>query len=370
MRYCLIALALFSLQAMAGKDDTPLQDHFIKCENRDCSAYTSSKFRMGDSFLTGRSIEGESFFADADSNRSFNTAFPPKKIIAVHNHNTGQLYKSGVDYLPSATGITIPEHSAIAFAPKGFITTATPEEIKNYGVRVTTEFQAYQYDITYSKESVFYPKIYGSLGSLASKLGNATVRITFYGDSITQGANATSSYAPPHQPAYPELVMARLSELYPGRVEYRNNSVGGWSAINAAKAVDKRVNDLPADLVVLAFGMNDAGAYAPAEYRKHIKRLIDSIRAKQPDSAILLATPIRANPQSFIQKHQYVDGYLESLTSLAYEYSSVAVVDLTAAWDRILENKRYYDVTGNGLNHPNDFGHRIIAEVVLDAIVK
>jgi hypothetical protein len=31
--------------------------------------------------------------------------------------------------------------------------------------------------------------------------------------------------------------------------------------------------------------------------------------------------------------------------------------------------QEYYDVTGNGLNHPNDFGHRLYAQVVLAQLV-
>jgi hypothetical protein len=42
---------------------------------------------------------------------------------------------------------------------------------------------------------------------------------------------------------------------------------------------------------------------------------------------------------------------------------------MTSAWDMMMSKKNYLDVTGNGLNHPNDFGHRILAEVVLSAIL-
>ncbi|MEX5582464.1 SGNH/GDSL hydrolase family protein [Pseudomonas lurida] len=371
MRYCLTILFFISTGALCevAPDGAQMQTSFTKCENLDCGLYTSLKFRMEDNFLTGRYVEGESFFASSDGAKQFNTAFKPDKILTVYNHNTGKIYLSGKDYIPTETGISIPEGSSITLAPPGFENSVSSEDLKNYGVKLSTEFQTYQYAVSYYKSETFKQKTYGSLSAFKNKLGKYPTSITFFGDSITDGANATNSSAPPYQPGYAGLVMARLNELYPNMVQYRNNSVGGWSAINATASVEYRVNDLKSDLVVLAFGMNDAGGYAPEEYKKHIKYVIDAIRAKQPETAILLVSPTRANPNTFVQKREYVDAYLPVLIGLSESYENIAVADLTTPWDRLLKNKSYYDITGNGLNHPNDFGHRIIAEVVLNSII-
>ena len=34
-----------------------------------------------------------------------------------------------------------------------------------------------------------------------------------------------------------------------------------------------------------------------------------------------------------------------------------------------LERKSFYDMSGNGVNHPNDYGHRIYATVILDMLL-
>ena len=34
-------------------------------------------------------------------------------------------------------------------------------------------------------------------------------------------------------------------------------------------------------------------------------------------------------------------------------------------WQRLLTRKRHVDVTGNGVNHPNDYGHRVYAQAIL-----
>ena len=39
------------------------------------------------------------------------------------------------------------------------------------------------------------------------------------------------------------------------------------------------------------------------------------------------------------------------------------LADLTAVWSEMLERKKDWDLTGNGVNHPNDFGHRVYAQV-------
>ena len=41
------------------------------------------------------------------------------------------------------------------------------------------------------------------------------------------------------------------------------------------------------------------------------------------------------------------------------------MADVTSVWLELAKRKPYWDYTGNGLNHPNDFGHRLYAQVIL-----
>jgi hypothetical protein len=43
---------------------------------------------------------------------------------------------------------------------------------------------------------------------------------------------------------------------------------------------------------------------------------------------------------------------------------------MTQVWFDLLRRKSVYDVTGNGINHPNDFGHRLYAQVILSLLVE
>src|SRR5262249_42128448 len=59
--------------------------------------------------------------------------------------------------------------------------------------------------------------------------------------------------------------------------------------------------------------------------------------------------------------------YRDALASLSK--GGVALADLTSVWTEFLERKQDWDLTGNGVNHPNDFGHRVYAQVLSSLLV-
>ena len=66
--------------------------------------------------------------------------------------------------------------------------------------------------------------------------------------------------------------------------------------------------------------------------------------------------------------------YLEALKSLVGAEGTaakgLALADLTSLWTEMLTRKRDSDLTGNGVNHPSDFGHRVYASAVLSLLVE
>jgi hypothetical protein len=61
-----------------------------------------------------------------------------------------------------------------------------------------------------------------------------------------------------------------------------------------------------------------------------------------------------------------MNGYLAALKSL--ESEKIAVADVWSMHAHILNTKRYCDISGNHVNHPNDFMVRVYAQVV-DALL-
>ena len=62
----------------------------------------------------------------------------------------------------------------------------------------------------------------------------------------------------------------------------------------------------------------------------------------------------------------YQEDYLPEL--LALEEEGTAVADLTSIHKYLITKKRYFDMTGNNVNHPNDFFARFYAQVILQTV--
>ena len=56
------------------------------------------------------------------------------------------------------------------------------------------------------------------------------------------------------------------------------------------------------------------------------------------------------------------------LDALAKTDAGIAFIDIGGYWEKYFVNKKFRDLTGNGVNHPNDFGHRFYAKTIADAL--
>lgn len=206
------------------------------------------------------------------------------------------------------------------------------------------------------------------LGGFRSKLiaGN-TVKVVTLGDSISTGANASGAVgAPPGQPGYPGLVAQGLEARFGVKVISKNLSVGGMSTPWGVQQIPAVVAEGP-DLLILAFGMNDASGQTPtADYAARTREIADRVRYARPGCEVILVATMTANPEWSYARPELYPVYAEALKGLTG--NGVALADVTAVWSAVLEKKSYLSLSGNGLNHPNDFGHRIYADVILGVI--
>ncbi|MPN39371.1 hypothetical protein SDC9_186899 [bioreactor metagenome] len=62
--------------------------------------------------------------------------------------------------------------------------------------------------------------------------------------------------------------------------------------------------------------------------------------------------------------------YTNKLYEVAKDYNGVVVANMTQIHKYILTRKHYRDITGNNVNHPNDFVARMYLQVLLDTISK
>jgi len=194
--------------------------------------------------------------------------------------------------------------------------------------------------------------------SLAKLNVKQPLKLVALGDSITIGANASGVVgAPPHQPPYPQLVANTLQQRFGASVTLTNLARGGTGAGWGLEMVAKVVAEKP-DLVILAFGMNHSEP--AAGFEAVMRKLRDAVQAACPEADIVLVAPMTGNPCGFPQER--FTGYCAALRNLTGPH--VALADVTSPWLELLKRKPFSDLSGNNINHPNDFGHRVYAQII------
>ena len=338
-------------------------------------------------FWRGTVTEGESVLFirdDTTGEARASVLFPIQQVLAVRNSAGDVTYKEGRDYLwtPGSREIVLPPGSRIiASNPAALRRPAKTQKFELthrdgkgeilFGARL--EYHELQTCITYSHAPdlwtapvpVSAPK---TLPRTVRKLSNKQpVRIVVLGDSISTGCNASGwAEGAPFQPAYPDLLRLHLEDLYQSQVQVTNLSVGGMDTGWALTMIDKVVEPRP-DLVIVAFGMNDAAGRSAREYQANIEGVVSRVRERLPDVEFVLVASMLGNRGWTRLRHELFPEYRDALAKL--RGPGVALADLTSVWTRFLELKQDWDQTGNGVNHPNDFGHRVYAQVITALLV-
>ena len=168
--------------------------------------------------------------------------------------------------------------------------------------------------------------------------------------------------AAPFQPGYPELVVAQLQVLSESEITLKNRAVSGWSVENGVADLDALLAEKP-NLIIVAYGMNDVGRQDPKWFGEQTRTIIERVKAINAETEILLVSPMLGNKEWIHTPREMFPLYRDELKALVAP--GVALADVTAVWELLLQRKHDLDLTGNGLNHPNDFGHRLYAQAVL-----
>ena len=112
--------------------------------------------------------------------------------------------------------------------------------------------------------------------------------------------------------------------------------------------------------------MNDVFARDAAAYQQNVRGIMESIRQASPNTEFLLVASMLVNVEWGMPMEQF-PLYRKKLLELCGE--GVVLADLTAIWEELLKHKSFYDLTGNGVHHPNDFGHTVYAQVILSLLI-
>ena len=204
---------------------------------------------------------------------------------------------------------------------------------------------------------------------------NESLKVLFYGDSIFAGGDASSGRGrEPMMPTLDVLMAEYLRTISSGTITFDNISVGGWTVENGLAALQpggyagKDYSQYSGyDLLMLSFGMNNAGTSAES-FKATTQEIVETIKEKNPNIEVILVSCICPNPAAagFYGNQQYFGAALQELA----DENGYAFVDMFAVHKKILEFKNYSATTGNGINHPNDWLIRIYAQNILSAMVE
>ena len=342
-------------------------------------------------FWLGDTVDGESvlFLKDpATGEAKAQLLFPVQDILNVTRAVDwrvpgGMTFEAGRDYLVKAGSreVTLPKDSRIpSFTPDQLRRPAGSQKHKlthrdgngEILFAAGAEYHEMQVCISYRHASEPWPSAptfdENALPKTIQKLNSKeTVSIVLLGDSISTGCNASGwANCSPHQPPYQDLLLEHLKQTYSPNITLTNLAVGGTSTPWGVTRIPDVVAVKP-DLVILAFGMNDSSGRSSEEYKSNTLAMIKAVRETQPQAEFILIATMLGNRDWVTLKHERFPQYRTALQELTAP--GIALADMTSIWTEMLNRKQDWDLTGNGVNHPNDFGHRVYAQVLTKLLV-
>lgn len=276
----------------------------------------------------------------------------PEGAVKVESYDGRTIYEQGRDYVIEGRSLRLPEGSGIPVGTRDDLYYMTEQEARQ-------ELAAMPYDLGFGPVSTADGK-YITLRAIdhPEYLTKWQVCVSYKTKEEWWGKKPESKR---------ELVAKGLEQKYHCRVEMDNVSKAGegtaWAAEHAGELIGKKSYDL----VILGFGMNDR---EPGNiFQENIKELIRQVRGCVRKTEFLLIATTLPNPETTtppIHFTAYQHEYAKVL--LALEEKGIAVADVQTVQKEIQKRKRYLDITGNWLNHPNDFLAGIQAQVVFRSL--
>lgn len=385
---CMLLNILTGCSTEKGVEEMPKIDKIMQGleeNDKDCPEYNLEKYTAN--YWESDVIYNEAVMPLKEEDGSMQPIplmYKAEKILAVRDSSLKTLYEEGKDYILQDGKLVIPEGSAIEtieyneyYPDRKYKGKKLPKAEGRGFILWCEGFNLHQMQIavTYAHvdqwEGTVPPAQGESLSNTLSKLENKKpVKILVYGDSIATGANSSSDTGDePFAPKWFEMMEAALKKKYGYEdITVINTAEGGTdSGWGADKAYENGQKHEP-DLAIIAFGMNDIKT-EPEQFTTNIRRIIQTISLGNDDCEFIAVATMLANPESTFSGNQVK--FRDALKNADWgKDQHVVIADMTTYYEDLLHNKRYWDMSCNNINHPNDFLARGYAQLLLRTLEK
>ena len=175
--------------------------------------------------------------------------------------------------------------------------------------------------------------------------------VAFLGGSITQGCNATN-----HENCYANKTYLWFKNRFPEiNVKYINAGIGATGSIIGVHRVEEQVLSKNPDIVFLDFAVNDKdNKYNKIAYDSLIRRIL-SHNSKPALIEVFMSTDVLENVQ-------------EQQVEIGKRYDVPMVSFRDAIRNEINDGKLKWSEVASDEVHPNDKGHEIISELLINLL--
>ena len=216
---------------------------------------------------------------------------------------------------------------------------------------------------------------------LQGLIENGPITIVAFGDSVTHGAVAHDEID--YETVYWNRLKKKINNLrnyVP--VNVINAGIGGITAKDSLKRMDKQVLSHNPDLIIVCFGLNDVNGTLE-DYLNSLEEIFD--KAQKSGAEVIFMTPNMLNTSVLddtaeehyeyaiktakMQNEGRMDLYMESAVQLATRMG-VKVCDCYKKWKKLSETQDVTYLLANRINHPTKEMHELFAESLFEIIFK
>ena len=216
---------------------------------------------------------------------------------------------------------------------------------------------------------------------LQGLIENGPITIVAFGDSVTHGAVAHDEID--YETVYWNRLKKKINNLrnyVP--VNVINAGIGGITAKDSLKRMDKQVLSHNPDLIIVCFGLNDVNGTLE-DYLNSLEEIFE--KAQKSGAEVIFMTPNMLNTSVLddtaeehyeyaiktakMQNEGRMDLYMESAVQLATRMG-VKVCDCYKKWKKLSETQDVTYLLANRINHPTKEMHELFAESLFEIIFK